>query len=260
MKIFYMDLDNTIIYSYKHDIGESKTAVETYQGREISFVSDITYKLLEEVREKILIIPTTTRTQEQYERINLGKFSYAMVCNGGVLLIDGKRDENWHKTSLELIKPSKEALERSIKFLEEDRRRCFEVRFIEELFVFTKCSDIEVIVNELRDYLDMSLVQVFHIGTKLYVIPNALGKGKALERFKDYVDANYIISAGDSEFDVSMFKYSDLAFAPESLAKVKKLPPNTVIIPQQKLFSEGLLNYLLTTELQCQSKSSNRIR
>ena len=64
MVVFCTDLDNTIIYSYKHDIGDRKRNVELYQGREISFITDKTYDLLREIKNNIIIIPTSTRTKE----------------------------------------------------------------------------------------------------------------------------------------------------------------------------------------------------
>ncbi|RKW51901.1 MAG: sucrose-6-phosphate hydrolase, partial [Lachnospiraceae bacterium] len=84
MKILCTDLDNTIIYSYKHDIGNEKMNVELYKEREISFISNHTFELLKKVKEEFLVIPTSTRTKEQYDRIDLkiGTFKYALVCNG----------------------------------------------------------------------------------------------------------------------------------------------------------------------------------
>ena len=43
MIAFHTDLDNTLIYSYKHDIGPQKRNVELYQGREISYITEETY-------------------------------------------------------------------------------------------------------------------------------------------------------------------------------------------------------------------------
>ena len=48
MIAFHTDLDNTLIYSYKHDIGPQKRNVELYQGREISYITEETYHLLPE--------------------------------------------------------------------------------------------------------------------------------------------------------------------------------------------------------------------
>ncbi len=35
MIVFYSDLDNTLIYSYRREIGGKKRCVEVYQGRDI---------------------------------------------------------------------------------------------------------------------------------------------------------------------------------------------------------------------------------
>ena len=91
MIVFYSDLDNTLIYSYRREIGGKKRCVEVYQGREISFMSEYSYHLLQEISKKALFIPVTTRTMEQYQRIDLGIGipEYALVCNGGILLVRG---------------------------------------------------------------------------------------------------------------------------------------------------------------------------
>ena len=96
MKILNIDMDNTLIYSYKHDIGREKINVELYNGREISYITKRTFELLNEIKKRFLIVPTTTRTKQQYERIflGIGLIKYALVCNGGVLLVDGKPDED----------------------------------------------------------------------------------------------------------------------------------------------------------------------
>ena len=173
MKILCTDLDNTIIYSYKHDIGNEKMNVELYKEREISFITKQTFELLKKVKEEFLVIPTSTRTIEQYERINLkiGTFKYALVCNGSVLLVDGKKDKDWYEESLRLAKPSNLEVKKALEYLENDKRRTFELRYIEDLFVFTKCYKSETVVNELRKHLDKSLVNVFNNKEKVYVLP-----------------------------------------------------------------------------------------
>jgi len=216
MKILCTDLDNTIIYSYKHDIGNEKMNVEIYKEREISFISNHTYELLKKVNEEFLIIPTSTRTIEQYERIDLkiGTFKYALVCNGSVLLVDGKKDKDWYEESLRLAKPSNLEVKKALEYLENDKRRTFELRHIEDLFVFTKCYKSETVVNELREYLDKSLVNVFNNKEKVYVLPTSLSKGKAIERLRKYLKAEFIIAAGDSEFDISMVEAADVGLVP----------------------------------------------
>ena len=57
--VFHSDLDNTLIYSYKHEIGTGKKCVEIYQGREISFMTAHSAELLRRVRAQAVFVPTT---------------------------------------------------------------------------------------------------------------------------------------------------------------------------------------------------------
>lgn len=247
MKILCTDLDNTIIYSYKHDIGNEKMNVELYKEREISFITKQTFDLLKKVKEEFLIIPTSTRTIEQYERINLkiGTFKYALVCNGSVLLVDGKKDKDWYEESLRLAKQSNLEVKKALEYLENDKRRTFELRHIEDLFVFTKCYEAETVVNELREYLDKNLVNVFNNKEKVYVLPTLLSKGKAIERLRKYLKAEFIIAAGDSEFDISMVEAADVGLVPHGFKSEFNIKSDICEMGKEGLFSEQLLRKCL---------------
>ena len=247
MKILCTDIDNTIIYSYKHDIGNEKMNVELYKEREISFISNHTFELLKKVKEEFLVIPTSTRTIEQYERINLkiGTFKYALVCNGSVLLVDGKKDKDWYEESLRLAKPSNLEVKKALEYLENDKRRTFELRYIEDLFVFTKCYKSETVVNELRKHLDKSLVNVFNNKEKVYVLPTLLSKGKAIERLKKYLKVEFIIAAGDSEFDISMVEAADVGLVPYGFKSEFNIKSDICEMGKEGLFSEQLLRKCL---------------
>lgn len=214
--VLHLDLDNTLIYSYKHDIGIEKRCVEVYQGREISFMTEQTFSALKRAAERFVLVPTTTRTLEQYGRIDLGigPVRYALVCNGGLLLKDGSLDKKWYGESKRRIEESEEELRKAQIFLHSEERREFALRFIEDLFLFTKCREPEAVVKELCGMLDVRLVDVFHNGVKVYVVPKALSKGKAVERFREAFDAPRVIAAGDSGFDVSMLLAADVGLAP----------------------------------------------
>ena len=247
MKILCTDLDNTIIYSYKHDIGNEKMNVELYKEREISFISNHTFELLKKVKEEFLVIPTSTRTKEQYDRIDLkiGTFKYALVCNGSVLLVDGKKDKDWYEESLRLAKPSNLEVKKALEYLENDKRRIFELRYIEDLFVFTKCYKSETVVNELREYLDKNLVNVFNNKEKVYVLPTSLSKGKAIERLRKYLKAEFIIAAGDSEFDISMVEAADVGLVPYGFKSEFNIKSDIYEMGKEGLFSEQLLSKCL---------------
>ena len=246
MIIFHTDLDNTLIYSYKHDIGKDKQCVELYHGREISFVTRKTYEMLKVLKEKILIIPTTTRTIEQYERIHfgLGKFQYALVCNGGVLLENGKENWDWYWQSHEIVAECQAGMEQSRYLLQNDPDRNFDVRNIRDLFIFTKSRNPQKTVEMLKGSLNTEILDIFSNGTKVYVVPKRLNKGTAVQRFKEKLQAEKIVSAGDSEFDIPMLNYSDIGIAPKQLADRYQLNQNVIVMDNDGIFSEKLLEYI----------------
>ena len=206
-------------------------------------------RMLSERKSQVLIVPTTTRTIEQYQRIDLGvgTFPYVLACNGGVLLVDGKEDENWYRDSLERISGSKAQLDRALELLEKEARRSFELRFIRELFVFTKCEESKAVVEELRKVLDANMVDVFNNGVKVYVVPRALGKGKAVERFRSYIGigADYTIAAGDSEFDIPMLEAADMGIAAPELAQGYPFSDKVKCPSAEKLYAEAVLEQVL---------------
>lgn len=222
--IFFSDLDNTMIYSYKHDIGDKKKCVELYQGREVSYMTDSTLLCLGNLMQngQTLFVPVTTRTREQYSRILFPHIpDYALCCNGGVLLIDNVADENWYAQSLSLIQNCAEELLLAKEFLEKEPTRTMDVRFIDDLFVFTKSSQPEDTLSRLKNILNPELMDVFTNHVKIYAIPKVLNKGTAIQRFLDYffspMNHPTTYAAGDSLFDIPMLLAADVAFAPSSL-------------------------------------------
>lgn len=245
MIIFNSDMDNTIIYSYKHDIGKDKICAEIYQEREISFITAKTKELLEKVVDTVLMVPTTTRTIEQYERIDLGigAFKYVLACNGGVLLIDGQEDPHWYQDSLKLASEAKTEIQKAIKLLENDINRNFELRYINELFLFTKSSQSEATISLLKGQLDLDKVDVFNNGVKIYVVPKKLDKGTAVIRLKEKLRADYVIAAGDSEFDIPMLEEADYAIAPKDLFEYGS--DKIKLVEDNELLSERALEEVL---------------
>ena len=242
---FFTDLDNTLIYSYKHDIGTDKECVEFYNDREISFATKNTLKLIKELNNSIMIIPTSTRTIEQFNRIRLGiNFKYSLVCNGGILLVDGVRDKNWYQDSLSLVEESIPEVKKAINYLKDDSRRYFEQRFIENLFLFTKCHEPENVVNNLKKLLNISIVDVFNNGDKVYVVPNTLSKGRAIKRFLEKVKLEKTFSAGDSEFDISMVKATDIGIIPKEFPISVEKYNSIYQANKNMVFSDELLDYI----------------
>lgn len=249
--VFYSDLDNTLIYSYKHDIGKEKRCVETYEGREISFMTEDSFRLLQEVNKKVLFVPVTTRTVQQYQRIRLGIGvpEYALVCNGGILLENGERDPGWHEASRALVADCQQELHRAEKKLEGDVDVNFEVRNIEDLFLFTKSAHPERTVRNLQNTLDHWLVDVFSNGVKIYVLPKKLTKGAAVRRFQEKLQqgtgsAIGSIAAGDSAFDIPMLLEADVALMPKEMQARGICKEAILYSDGKRIFSDFLLEYV----------------
>ncbi len=247
MEIFYTDLDNTMIYSYQHFIGADKRCVEVYRGREISFITEKTFELFNAIYQKINIVPVTTRTVEQYQRIDFGTggFRYALTCNGGILLKDGCPDQNWYEESLKMTEDAREEMQKATELLQRDSNVMFEVRFIEKLFVFTKSNAPDKTAAMLQKHLDSTVADVFTNGVKVYVVPKNLDKGTAVKRFSRQFHIGQSIAAGDSLFDLSMLQAADEAICPEELAKYI-VGKNPIVCKENELLSEKALERVLS--------------
>ena len=252
MIIFNCDLDNTLIYSYKHDIGKDKVCVEIYNEKEISYMTNSAYNMLHKISQKVLFVPTTTRSIDQYKRINFGcgNIKYALVCNGGILLVNGVIDDLWYKESLEIIKDTTSQMRLAIDVLSRDKNVCFEIRDINKLFIFTKSENPIRSVDLLKNTWDLKLMDVFNNGQKVYAVPKKINKGNAILRLKEKLDAKMIIAAGDSEFDVPMLNVADISFAPKMLNNIllEEKQKHINFIEEGNIFSDKLLKYVEQNE------------
>ena len=96
------DLDQTLIYSARSGrvppgASPELTCVEVYDGREQSFMLASAVAALADLALRAAVVPVTTRTVEQLERVRVPGMSsrYGIAANGGVLLVDGAPDASW---------------------------------------------------------------------------------------------------------------------------------------------------------------------
>jgi HAD superfamily hydrolase (TIGR01484 family) len=219
MILFACDLDNTLIHSYKR-ADENDICVEIGKdGKKLSYMTPKAYNALEKLRENknIYIVPLTTRSVEQYQRINLFKNTvpeYAMTSNGGNLLVNGIPDKEWHEDSLKLISDCISEMKKGMEILDNHYATQFPSRFVDELFVFTKSDAVDEIMSILENALDTDKVSLFSNGEKVYILPEILSKGTAVRRFSEKIGFDMTISAGDSGFDIPMLSYTDISVYP----------------------------------------------
>jgi HAD superfamily hydrolase (TIGR01484 family) len=209
MVIFATDLDNTLIHSYK-TAKAGDICVENYNGREHSFMSKEAFVLLKKISEKCLIIPVTTRSLEQYQRLDLGlRFDYAVVAHGALLLADGEVDKQWENESRKLFSAK-------LPQIYEDGN-IYDIRQVENTFIFAKACDTAQAVNSLQETFVSNDFNICAVNNKVYIFPQGFDKGVAIERLRQRLKPKSVICAGDNSLDIPMLEAADTAFAPKSL-------------------------------------------
>lgn len=215
MIVFASDLDNTLIFSYKkkNQCQQKMICVEKKEGKELSYMTQKAYNTLQKLYQKIIFVPITTRSIEQYQRIQFfDKIEYVLTTNGGILLKNNNIDKIWLEETKKLILPSEKELQKAIYLLKKDNNICFEIRIVDDIFVYTKSLHPQKTANNIIQKLDLNQIFVDTNGEKIYVFPKILNKGFALKRLKNLLHCKKIFSAGDSRFDISMLQQSDVAF------------------------------------------------
>lgn len=215
MIVFASDLDNTLIFSYKkkNQCQQKVICVEKKEGKELSYMTQKAYNTLQKLCQKVVFVPVTTRSVEQYQRIQFfDKIEYALTTNGGILLQNNNINKCWLEETKRLMMSSEKELQKAIYLLQKDNNICFEIRMVDDIFVYTKSLQPQKTANDIMQKLDLNQIFVDTNGEKIYVFPKILNKGFALKRLKNFLNCKKIFSAGDSCFDISMLQQSDVAF------------------------------------------------
>lgn len=218
MTVFASDLNSTIIFSFrkkaKYNCTKELICMDSTEEKEIAYMTIESYERFKKLIQMVKFIPMTNCSMAQYARTRFFKelpIEYAVITGGGMLLHNRKIDTNWLHETLELIDPSIEELWKSKKILEKDPNRCFIVKSIDDMIMYTRSSNHIETVKRLKDSLDSNKVWINNIGEKIYVLPNELSKGKALQRLRKLMPDETFYVAGDSSFDISMLQQADVA-------------------------------------------------
>lgn len=239
-QLIFTDLDGTLIFSALKK-QPCDIVCEYKGGAEISCITPRQCELLPLLSG---VIPVTTRSIEQYRRIRFPEgFSpeYALVDNGGSLLINGEPDREWTEHSLRIVSECSHELERCRRALESDPHRSFEIRLVDGMFLFTK-SDSPALSLELLNNAAGKRVSCFAVGTKLYAVPAEINKGAAAMRLKSRIGENSpTVCAGDSAMDIPLLCSADTAILPEDMAEQIDAA-NKAVYPRER-FPEYVTEY-----------------
>ena len=225
----FSDLDGTLIFSAaRKQVGD--IVIERKDGKEISCITSRQAELFKTLKN---VIPVTTRSVEQYRRIEFSRFGfepkYSLCANGGILLVDGSPDAEWSEWSESIFRECKAELSRFRELLENDPHRSFEVRLVDGLFLFTKSAE----PSETLRYLgNGELCESFYTGEKVYVIPKKLNKGAAVKRLGERLELSEFAAAGDSLMDLSMLNAADIAVFTDNIPESGVTAREKIIRPR----------------------------
>jgi hypothetical protein len=225
------DLDQTLIYSrraFRLPAGEAEpdvVVVEYLDGQPLSHLTRRAADGLRELAARVPIVPVTTRTLAQYERVSLGFVpAYAIAANGGHLLVDGRPDLGWAEQVRERLagagRPLAEVHSRALAIADQAAAEgsgwVRTVREADGFFVYLVATerasipDLTALEGELAgDGWSLSVQ-----GRKVYLVPAALTKEAALAEVMRRTGAGRLAAAGDSLLDLGMLGMADVAIRP----------------------------------------------
>lgn len=219
--VIFSDLDRSIIYSNK--FLNTKTQyknIEIYNGKQISYVSLDTLKLIKKIQEIGMFIPTTTRTKEQFSRIRFCEndiyFSWAITSNGGVILKDNKVLESWQKEIKNIVKKSEDIesmVEKFEKYRDLPGIKSFKIA--EDLFFYIVVDYFEFKIDIIEEYikdLDSNNWRMYISGRKIYFLPIGISKENAINHIVNELGISDFFAIGDSAMDYGMLKSADTGY------------------------------------------------
>lgn len=226
------DLDRTMIYS-RAAAGEQfeaaePTCVEIYQDAPLSHMTAAAHGLLADLTARAIVVPTTTRTPAQYQRIALpgGGYRYAVTSNGGAILVDGRPDSAWRQRIDRLVAASGADLSGVVDELRGrvDEGWAKSLRSADELFcylVVDTAAQPEGFVADWRAWCEPRGWNVSQQGRKIYTMPNPVTKSAAIREVRRrLVDDGTlaaeapVLAAGDGVLDIDLLEYADSAIRP----------------------------------------------
>lgn len=243
--LFASDLDNTLLFSYKYK-KETDQCVEYLDGQEQGFFTQKSIALLGKINQSISFVPVTSRSIEQYQRIQFPKEctpNYAVTTNGAILLVNGEIDSTWYQTSIQSVKPWYPELHKIHDMLS-SIPEALRYRMIDEMYLFAACECPEDAQRTASHFIGQTKLEVAVSGRKVYFFPPSINKGCAIERLKTRFKPTYTISAGDTIIDVPMLLQSDLAIIPDANL-LSNATVSHLVAPNGIPFSDFILTQVL---------------
>ncbi|TDW31287.1 HAD family hydrolase [Cryobacterium psychrophilum] len=253
--IFFADLDATTIYSKRHlsadpDRYTGMTCVETFREEPQSFMTYRAVRQLGALSRELTFVPTTTRDVTQFNRIRLPgvKTTYAIVANGGRILVDGIEDPAWTRVVQERLA----AVAPLNTILEEITRKLQHETWVKTI---SRPADLFACVNAhaetpawFVEWADSRAARwrcrISSQGRKTFIVPFGISKESAAAEVVRRTGADVTFASGDSTLDEGLMKFADYAIHPRHGALNVRAPYFDETVRSGITAGEEILTYV----------------
>lgn len=247
--LFATDLDNTMIFSNRRIVGSKCDVhcVEYYNGLPITYMTHSSIAKLNNIVRRINVVPITTRSLAQFNRIQFfSELPLAVVANGGTILQNGKVYKEWEHHINGILK--KYDFEYVLEIFSTLPGLSLKPKLVDGKFVFAKSNDADLCRHILQSKLDTKIWQLSFQRKKIYAIPMEITKGNALRFICEHIvpDNLLVVSAGDSNLDISMLEYSDYAIIPSDCSLSLPEHKNLIKLGNGVYTSDAILDFVFT--------------
>ena len=261
------DLDRTLIYSpsalmladTEHTV-QRLMCVEVYKGKPLSFVTEKAAAMIEHLNEAGVLVPTTTRTVAQFQRIALPGPApkFALCANGGRLLRDGVEDMDFTAAVTDRLASAGAPLEEMRAELTRAAHAAGRQQFVEKvrdasgLFCYAVVDRKRLPVGWVEELTAFAADRAWGVsvqGRKVYLVPTALTKAAAAREVVEMMGANRMLAAGDSLLDADLLDAADAGIRPGhgELAESGWDRPHVVAAPARGVVAgEQIVDWMTT--------------
>lgn len=223
--IIFSDLDRSIIYSNKfieefNDFNNEYDCIEKVNNKEISYISLKTIEYLKEIQDFGTFIPTTTRTAEQFRRIDFDnyniKFKYAITSNGGTILKDNEPLKEWDLVIKDIVNSSgkrKDMIDEFEKY--KNTPGIISLKNAGELFFYLVVDKSIFNIDNIKEYIKtLNKNNWLHYisGRKIYFLQKGITKENAINFIINKENIGQFSSIGDSIMDLGMLNIANNSY------------------------------------------------
>ncbi|KUL28526.1 HAD family hydrolase [Actinoplanes awajinensis] len=222
------DLDRTLIYSAAAlgltgpDAAAPRLEVaEISDGQPLSYCTRRAGRLIEELARAATLVPVTTRTLAQFQRVRLTEepARYAVIANGGQILIDGRPDPTWGRSIGDRVRRECAPLESVRDHVRDtgDPAWLLRLRDADGLFCYAIVERSRLPGDQLAELTAWCAAHRWTVsmqGRKLYFVPGPITKWAATAEIAERLDLGSVVAAGDSLLDQEMLARADAGIRP----------------------------------------------